>query len=190
MFKKIAVFVALIIILPITSKSQIPSDFRGSTWGDIQDDVLKTEMQKLINDQKDMLVYEGEILGLRCNTFYYFNENKLTSGKLSFREYYSNKMVYLDNFNHIKKTISEKYGDPEEKTIWATDFFKDNPDVIPYAIMSGQMKKLARWKTAKTEIMLSLHAEKDGPEIDVTYTSLALRDWAEKAVQKKQSQNF
>ena len=148
-------------------------DFRKLKWGATREDVKKAEEATFIDEAADMLIYRDvKVAGLNASLGYVFENGKLVQGSYSFAEKHSNNNLYINDYDKVKKALTEKYGEGEEVWSWNDDLFKGDEDNYGLAISAGHLKIITMWVTEKTRIMLSLHG--DNYEIGLTlwYTDI------------------
>ena len=142
-------------------------DFRKSKWGASRETVKKSEEATFLDETTDVLMYRDiKVAGLDASLGYVFKDSKLAQGIYSFTEKHSNDNLYIDDYNKIKKALTEKYGEGKENWSWDDDLFKDDEDNYGLAISAGHLEIVTRWVTEKSQIVLSLHG--DNYEINLT----------------------
>lgn len=158
--------------------------FRNTRWGMTMDEVIKREGEPDYHPEDEVylgpenfLGYDGvKFGGLSAYLGYSFAEGKLVGGMYDFWKKYEDENKYIENFEKIRKFLTERYGRPEfEKEIWNRDRYKDEPRKYGAAVASGDLEYYVKWEKAKTEILMVLLSE-DG-EIDhtVSYYSKEFR---------------
>jgi len=166
-------------------------DFRKTTWGMNKIQVKKTEKSKILMEDKDMLVYGGNVSGLDCIIIYTFIEGKLVRGSYTFTKTHTNKNDYISDYNDLKETLIKKYGKPIKDThIWKNDLFRNDYQQWGFAISLGHLVYKATWEKSNTNILLILCG--DNYEITHTlfYYSKELENLEEKAKEKKTLDEF
>ncbi|MDX1919456.1 MAG: hypothetical protein SFU25_01835 [Candidatus Caenarcaniphilales bacterium] len=131
------------------------TDFRGIQWGATKEQVKKVEKNKLIQEDKNGLLFEEQLLNRRFNAAYFFKDNKLYRGVYSLEESFDPKGGYLSNpknylllYNRIFNNIENKFGKPnQEFTLPTEDEITANE--LLTEIANGNEKALAKWNNSK-----------------------------------------
>lgn len=92
---------------------------------------------------------------------YYFADNKLVRGAYIFRNEHINNNQYIDDFETVKKSLTEKYGKPQkDEQVWSGgDLFKNDPSVWGTAVAVGNLQYGAVWTLNDTQIALWLSGD-------------------------------
>ena len=174
--KTLIINTALFILVFSSGLMSQDFDFRNTSWGMDSIQVKKAETTKLVFSKKNSLVYNGKLGELETRIVYNFNTSKqLFSASyiitLSGMES-NNPMYYLNNFRVLQDLLTQKYKEPYKKANaniggkgakqeeWANNFISDNRTLE------------SKWKTGRTNIILSLYSINDALCIEIIYTSL------------------
>jgi hypothetical protein len=163
---------ALVLLFPVQVNSQY--DFRKTTWGMTQKQVLASETAELSTQEKDRsLIYKGSINDLDCKIIYVFAYDTLIKARYSIIEEHTNKNEYITDYEKLKELLNKKYGDPaKERTTWLSNIYKDNSRDWGLAISLGQLVYFTEWDTESTQIWLMLHGDNHEIQFSVEYTSI------------------
>ena len=157
-------------------------------WGMSKEQVIKLEGEAGQQEKSQGLEgigYKRRISNLDCNIYYVFAENKLTRGIYMFVEKHSNKNLYIDDYNEIKKALTDKYGKPKDDNIfWRNDLFKDDHSEWGLAISIGHLRYFTTWEPPETEITLGLHGDNYEISLHVEYAGIKFKELEEKVKKK------
>ncbi|MCD6098451.1 DUF3157 family protein [bacterium] len=166
-------------------------DFRKTTWGMGKIQVKKTEKGKIVEEDENLLAYQGTVGGLDCFILYIFAEGKLVRAKYAFTETHSNKNDYISDFNTLKETLTKKYGKPvKDSRIWRNDLYEDDYQYWGFAVSLGHLAYFAEWETPNTYITLALYGENYEITLAIEYQSKKLKKLEEKEREKKSLDEF
>ena len=159
--------------------ANIKYDFRKIKWGMSKEEIKKSESIPIKVDASDQtpsfLVYSTTISSLDTDLVYYFTENKCFAAVYVITEKHTNENDYIEDFRNLKKSLIEKYGEPEtDKIIWKDDLFKDDYSDYGLAISIGDLYYKAIWKTKPHEIILSLDGDNYDISLNLFYVNLPL----------------
>jgi len=142
------------------------ADFREVDWGMSQDQVKKTELSSaLFGEMPGLLIYEGEIAGIKTSIFYLFDEDKLVRGLYSIETGEQDKII--KDYGTIRTFMLKHYGEPAEekmgleKDLSTDDLNPDDPDDLYTLVLQKYLKPEIIWNKGATRIYLRL-TEKDG----------------------------
>jgi len=166
-------------------------DFRKTNWGMTKAQVKKTEKSKLVNEDENLLVYQGTVSGLDCLIVYIFAEGKLVRAKYIFTKTHSNKNDYISDFNTLKEVLTKKYGKPvKDSHIWKNDLYRDDYQYWGFAVSLGHLVYFADWETSNTNLSLALYGENFEITLAIEYQSKKLKKLEEKAKEKEALDEF
>jgi hypothetical protein len=156
------------------SVGQTPNtNFRQASWGMSMGQIIKAEGKQPVDKQKsnssglDIISYKGQAGNLECLYAYYFAEDKLVQGRYIFITDHSNNNLYIEDFNTVKNSLTEKYGKPSaDQTIWNNDLYKSDRGEWGMAVSIGHLIFQTKWTLDDTEIILQLR----GDNYHITHT--------------------
>ena len=92
------------------------------------------------------------------NLYYLFDNNdKVYTAFYSFTETHTNKNKYIDDYDSLVSTLTEKYGKPIKNTsVWSDDLYKDSPSDYGFAVSLGHLIYASNWETDTTSIIHGL----------------------------------
>ncbi|HEX2984125.1 MAG TPA: hypothetical protein VHO28_11340, partial [Ignavibacteriales bacterium] len=112
------------------------------------------------------------VADLDCDIYYSFTKDKLTVGGYNFKQDYTNKILYIDDYKSLQELLTKKYGKPiEDQVVWNDNTYKNNKDKWDKALEAGHMKMLSSWETSKTKIDLNLSGVTSSVHITLSYKS-------------------
>jgi hypothetical protein len=145
--------VGLIFAAVHLAASDPPPDFRQVRWGMTPTQVKASEKIKPDGENADGIVYPVQIAGLDASLFYRFVQSTLVDAHYGFLVRHTNGGAYLDDFDGVKKLLTEKYGKPVlDDQVWENDLYKDDPQNWGTALAVGHLHCRARWETPTTII--------------------------------------
>jgi hypothetical protein len=159
--------VFIIIIIPITAGVvEGGTDFREVNWGMSPEQAKKTEPgDKLTGEMPAVLIYEGEIAGIKASIFYLFDDSKLIRGLYSIDT--SRQDTIVIDYETIRAFLLEQYGEPDEvkmgvkEEISTGELDPANPEDLYTLVIRKAVSPETIWKKGATRIYLQL-TEKDG----------------------------
>jgi len=164
-------------------------DFRKTNWGMSKEQIKLIEKDTIVKEDERSLAYNGKVKSYPCFVLYIFADNKLVRAKYIFYQEHTNKNDYIVDYGDLKEVLTSKYGKAKlEKTVWKNDLYKDDYQHWGMAISVGHLVYFSSWETPKTEIWLNLSGENYQINLQIEYTSKALKD-LEKKVQEQQNKN-
>ncbi|MFW6172731.1 MAG: hypothetical protein ACOC5T_03205, partial [Elusimicrobiota bacterium] len=160
------------------------TNFRNTRWGMAIEEVKKIEgepKEQIKSQGLDIIGYQRIVSGMDCLVLYIFAENKLTRAKYSFAEKHSNLNIYIDDFKKIKKTLTEKYGEPKnDNKYWLDDLYKDDYSDWGMAISVGDLRYFTTWDMPETTITLALTGDNYEISLVVEYLGKEFEELEEK----------
>ena len=151
------IFLLFFTILSFQSFAQ--NDFRKMNWGDSPEQLranypnidweTNTEYGNLI------LSTDDNVGGLATTIMYIFIDNKLKIGGYEFKQTYSSKNLYYDDYMSISNILKDKYEMVHNET-WNNDLFKDDKNSIGQALFYGHVEISETSTGEKTIIMHSI----------------------------------
>ncbi|MDR1772485.1 MAG: hypothetical protein LBS02_17900 [Hungatella sp.] len=94
------------------------TNFRNACWGDDVETVKKYEEEKLEAEEDSTLTYSTKVSGYDMYAIYCFDNNgKLYKGMYGFKNKYSNAGQYIPQYQALRDSLKEKYGEPGEDDI-------------------------------------------------------------------------
>lgn len=174
--KKILFSVLLLCGSSLITNAQNP-DFRAFAWGTSFSQVQYGENAALLkNIGDDEILYKDVLGGFHCNVAYIFNENnKLESGMYIFTKKYSNPQLYVEDYNIFKKLLNTRYGKPiAENEVWSYNVKPYDTYNYGQAVVDNKLFLNTVWKTARSEIKISLINTNGKPMLEIQYTALSM----------------
>lgn len=136
------------------------SDFRGSNWGATIKEVKAQEKSKLIDADRDSLMYSCFINNLNSDIIYLFTDGKLISAGYVIHESHSNKNLYIGDYDGINDLFTKKYGKPSANIIdWKNDLYKNNKKDYGMAVSMGHLDFKTAWISNGTFITHRLQGD-------------------------------
>lgn len=166
---------------PATAVVENPS-FRNTKWGMSVEEVKAHEDLALIGEDSDevqtALQYAStSVAGLQGIPYYGFQNDKLYRAFYKFDVKHSNDNLYIDDFNSLVKSLTQKYGEPKSNIKkWFNDLYKDDPDDWGMAVAAGHLAYVAQWDTEDTAILLYLKGDNFKMSFALTYTDINYDD--------------
>ena len=181
----------------LNSKLKTDYDFRKTTWGMNQSEVMQSEegVSKFLEDYNEggRILFQGDASGIPCYIFYEFSEEKLTQTAYwfySLDKSYDDKDVYISDYFNLKEKLTNKYGNPSiDEQIWNNDLYKSDSEKWGVAISLGHSYIITRWETSVTEMGLVLSGKDNGVNLYILYTSKELKDLMKKVNENNKSRD-
>lgn len=152
-------------------------DFRKTRWKMTKAEVKEHETAKLVTEKKfdtkdtsfigcnEIIAYDDKAAGMYVQINYFFLDDHLSIAAYSFREKYENKTLYFEAYGRLRKILTKKHGPPiMENEVWLDDRHKPNQTS---ALVAGDLKFEALWKTTRTAIALFLQKDINADKIAV-----------------------
>jgi hypothetical protein len=176
----------------VSAQAEKPTDFRKTSWGMTREQVKGVESSKLVKEDEHGLFYSSELSGFgEVMIGYIFAEGKLVRASYVSEVRHTNSNSFIDDFNQLKSTLTEKYGKPEsDDVVWLDDLYKDDPDNWGMAVSAGHLVYDVVWKTKTTKILEKLKGDNFDVTLIVQYTSLQLIGLEEAKDKEKQKSEY
>lgn len=162
-----------------------PRKFGEMTWGQSKKQVVESEGRPLFQERikgLDIMEYQQKVNNLDCSIRYIFAANKLSQTKFIFMNSYSDKNIYLEDYQKIKDSLIQKFGKPlEESMNWRDTTRKEDFAAWGEAIGQGQLELSSRWQTPHTEILANLSGNNEEIALTVEYTGLYLKELSKRS---------
>jgi hypothetical protein len=171
--------------------------FRSSDWGDSMEQVKDNERDLDLSIAGDYLHHRTitTIAGLPARVSFWFTKNMLWKGSYSFLLTNIPLNMFLDNFEILKLSLSQKYGEPDRDTpkeVWHHPSYQNVPMSKETAVMRGYQSVFESWSDNETQIILSMTQGEDTQPIRIlmSYISLRLKALGMAAQTRLQSDNL
>ena len=142
------------------------ADFREVNWGMSPDQVKKTELSnQLSGEMPGLLIFEGEIAGVRASIFYLFDDDKLVRGLYSIET--GEQDIIVRDYETIRAFLLKQYGEPDEITMGEKEEISTgeldpaDPKDLYTLVIRKALSPQTIWEQDGTRIYLRL-TEKDG----------------------------
>lgn len=146
------------------------TDFRDIIWGDDIDTLIQYEGDDY--DLSDNIyAYERKVAGYDAYTFFAVGDDeKIHSAGYSFMNTYTVGSQYISQYNILKKSLTEKYGEPYEDEIipLETQSLIDTAGESK-ALEYGYVAYRTRWTTDNSDIILGMISKNYDPAIIIKY---------------------
>ncbi|MFH1037656.1 MAG: hypothetical protein V1789_03170 [PVC group bacterium] len=159
------IVIALLISVPAGAEEETgPPDFRQARWGMSPDEVKKTETEaRQSGEMPELLLYEGDIAGVRASIFYLFDQGKLARGICTVEP--PGQDAVMDDYEGIRAYLLKEYGEPAEEELnlkeeAVGDLDPADPGDRYQLVLRKAMGPLTVWTSGRTRIYLQL-TEKD-----------------------------
>jgi len=193
MKKNVSILLIVLLILVISTlvlfAEEAKYDFRKTNWGMSKEQVRATEDKKPDFEDDKWLGYEVKINGKDFGCLYCFLEDKLYRGEYFSEGEYTNKNLYIDDYEELKEILTKKYGKPktDRPGLWKNDLYKVDKSLWGIAISAGLLAYEASWETSTTEIWLRLEGDNDEISLGISYYSKELAGWVMQTIEKEAS---
>ena len=148
-------------------------DFRYTKWGMDTLQVKKAEVSHLTFSKKYSLIYNGKLGDLDTRIVYDFT----SSNQLYHAAYYitlddKNPQMYVNTFLMIQELLTKKYKEPYNKMVSSINGKILTQDEWASNLISDNLNLETKWKTDRTDIILSLFSINDVLCIEINYSSI------------------
>lgn len=155
--------------------------FRNVSWGVDQRAVLASESQTPTEVSADLVVFTTTLLSMEAILVFRFLNGRLYQGKYAVTEDFSNRTQYVWKRQELFDLLSRKYGKPSSDDLyWHGDLYRDDPREWGMAVATGDLSYFTNWRTSTTDVWLALDGNDYSCRLAVEYSSLALKDEAER----------
>jgi len=170
-------YVAIFIFVVCNSITAQNFDFRNTKWGMDSTQVKKSEMSKLVFAKKNTIVYNGKLGEFDSRIVYNLN----SSNKLYRASYIitlmgtmgsKNPVYYVSNFLMLQDLLTQKYKAPYSKTNSTINGKEIKQEEWAANLISDNLTLETKWKTNRTDIILTLYSINDELCIEIIYSSL------------------
>ncbi len=148
MKKAITVCLALV-LFALSCYGAEEFDFRKMRWDMTRKEIIASEMDVLGEpsyNKPDSLRYRLKLSGLSAQLIYVFHEETCYIAMYMFNESHVNENGYIDDYEKIKKILTEKYGEPDvNRVLWKNDLYKNKPSKHGFAVSIGHLWYGATW---------------------------------------------
>ena len=162
------------LLIPLFCISQ--NDFRKMNWGDSIND-LKEKYEDIsfsIEKVNDFIVYSHSdyVGGKDATVGYTFTNDKLFGAAYLFStDSYKDSKERLRDFYSISKRLNDKYN-MDRNDQWLDETWKDDPDFLDLALISGDVQLVESGKNEGTLIMHTLGMTGGSLTHNLLYTSI------------------
>jgi hypothetical protein len=171
--KTVSLFAAIFLFFASQGIFAQNFDFRNTRWGMDSSQVKRSESAHYLYSRSNSLFYDGKLSNMEARIVYDFTEeNQLYQTLYVLTLPSKNPSLYVNEYIMLQDLLTSKYKDPYRqlastingKTItqeeWASNLISDNLNLE------------TRWKTDRTDIILSLYSISDELIIEIKYTSI------------------
>lgn len=168
-------------------KKKSDEQFRQTSWGMSRREVVEVEGPP--KKQKNagglsVITYRQKLMDRDCVLEYVFAEGKLAAARYEFFPSQLEENRGIQDYKSIKKMLIRKYGKPREDEIKWDSSSDRNSVEKKKALVSGELRYEASWRTPQTEISLQLYGEKGQLNLKIEYKGLQYKELARKAAQE------
>jgi len=148
-------------------------DFRNVNWGMDSAQVKKAEKARYIDSKNNRIMFAGKLDNLDTKIFYY-----LTSSNQLYKAFYmismesKNPSDYVKNYLMLQKLLSEKYHSPYSQVVHTINGRTITQEDWGSNLVSDNLNLETKWKTLRSDIVLSLYSLNDELFIEISYASL------------------
>lgn len=177
--KKI-ILLSLVMVLLAANVWADEFSFRGSKWGMSKEQVKGIEKGKITGEEKWHLIFDVDnVFDMKAQTIYFFtNNNELALAGYYFSPKHTAPSLFLEDYNKIKSSISDKYGKPVyDEEDWGGSLTKEvfSQDKGT-ALTTGILKFQTKWDMGDVDITMNMDADHFKVKIVVGYESKAYSD--------------
>jgi len=161
---KLKTLLSFLILLVISTKI-FSADFRGSSWGDTLEDVIKQEKSdpdkvSELSTGKKVALYDTTVSKVRMLALYTFDNNSLYEGMYMNIGKYKDKLRFMLDYLTMAVPLTQKYGKPiisnmsyKGKIIGPDELLKRfKPLFWSEELEKGNLSMVMSWDTETTRI--------------------------------------
>lgn len=172
-----------LILFPLFASAQ---DFRQSSWGDTQEEVIAAEGDRLASKTEDKIIFSTSLNGTTFVTGFDFVDGRLVGGSYFNLEEYSDPDSFITDYNTFKDLLVTKYGEPEfDDVTWLNDLHEDDRSRHGFAVSINHATYDARWTTDRTQIFTLLTGKNSIITHGILYTELESLEQREAAIEQQ-----
>lgn len=159
--------------------------FRDKEWGSSIEEIKRLENSQLeIEDQK-ALVYNSMVANFPVSIYYWFNQDRFTSGMYEFSKSHANDQDYYFDYLKLKELYESKFGPPDKyEEFWTNDLYRDDFDQRGFAASLGHYACFYTWTDGTTDLILQFSGDNYEIEVQAVYRSIHLKGLRESEAQK------
>lgn len=184
MRKNLTVWVLFVLLVGCYSKPDpTPGqfDFRRTRWGMSPQEVILSEDEDPAYKSLNRVAFATEVIGKKVMLEYLLAKNQLYGARYSLVANHVVDDKYVADYTAFQGVLTAKYGKPKKiERVWKKGVGK-RKDMHPGTLVSiGHLTMVSIWETPDVEIVATLSGKDFKVNCDVTYTSKAFRDLAQK----------
>ena len=149
-------------------------NFRRTRWGMTEQQVRQVEGDRTVHETMQsglrLIAYRGRVAERECTITYVFADGLLVRAKYVLTERHSDKNLYLEDFEEIKRPLTKAFGEPRDKVEWRSDLFRDDPHRWGMAVAAGHFSQSSEWHTEDTVITATISGGALEISIEVEYS--------------------
>jgi len=93
------------------------------------------------------LLYRKKVGGYNTYILFNFFEEQLMSVCYQFDVEHTNRNLYIEDYEKIKRLLIQKYKEPYlDKVIWKNDLYKNDPEHYGFAVSLGYLIYMTSWE--------------------------------------------
>ena len=168
------------------------TNFRNIKWGMTPEQVLAAEQANGKPDRQDnIILYQVRVGRFDCTLVYIFVQNRLVRANYIMTQPHSHSTNHITDYKEVAGYLNQEYGQAtEDKTIWLTDLWKDDPRRWGLAIQTGTLHFFSKWQARSTDITLLLAGDNYECELRLEYVSQRFKHLVEKENKQKIRQHL
>ncbi len=140
-------------------------DFRNAYWGMTKSEVKYSEATRPNTEGEGYITYKETVMGLDAIVGFHFLDGSLVEAGYAFREPQQDEIVYLREYDKVKRILTHAYGEPrfDEETGGTAPESCERVEGDD-ALGSDTLMFLSEWLTGRSIIRLILMG--DGADCD------------------------
>lgn len=181
----------LSLILFTATISLTAQDFRTVSWGMTMEQVIEAEEIKTYSKAPDSINYTTEMTGLPVVLVYIFDEGELVKAKYKFNLEYLDPNDYIRDYEMLKETLVEKYGQPYDSEVsWQNDRYKEDRMKWGTALNNGNVVFYDRWKGDFNKVDLGMLGDGSRVYLHIHYYDIEYARTMEEKEAEERSKDF
>jgi hypothetical protein len=172
--RRIGAAVAIIVATATALGEEPGYNFRRTRWGMTEQQVRQVEGDRTVYETSQsalrLIAYRGRVAEKECYITYLFADGLLVRGKYVLTERHSDKSLYLEDFEEIKRALTKAFGEPRDKVEWRSDLFRSDPHRWGMAVAAGHLSLSSQWYTEDTVITTTISGGALEISIEVEYS--------------------
>jgi len=148
----------------------IDFDFRKTFWGMTRSDVKISENTYPLSENETHITYDDTFMSLRATVGFHFMDDLLIEAGYAFREFYTDRALYISAYERVKLMITQIYGAPAIQRDYGSTCEKNCCCIETCTDQSAEMC-IVEWLTERSIIRLLFVSDESSTEFGILHLS-------------------